>query len=63
MYRFGFIDNRVFKLDEIGNIYHLSGEEIWQIVSCAIRKLRDYKFLIEFNPRYEYRLRLSNKKH
>ena len=38
--RFGFEDGRIWTLEEVGNIYHVTRERIRQIEAKAIRKLR-----------------------
>ena len=41
LYRFGFIDNRPYTLQEIGDILNLSRERIRQIELRTLNKLRD----------------------
>ena len=47
--RYGLEDGRQWKLDEIGQIYGVSGESINQTIVRAIRKLKKHKeYLQEF---------------
>ena len=41
--RFGFVDGRVWTLEEVGQIYHVTRERIRQIEVKALRKLRARK--------------------
>lgn len=38
--RFGFVDGRIWTLEEVGNIYHVTRERIRQIEVLALRRLR-----------------------
>mgnify|MGYP004628018127 FL=1 len=53
-YRFGFIDGRIYTLEEIGKMYGLTRERIRQIESKALRKIR--------RPRYSNELKDFRKK-
>jgi len=45
LYRYGFVDGRPWKLDEIGQKYNLSRERIRQIETTALKKLRFNRFI------------------
>lgn len=38
--RFGFVDGRIWTLEEVGNVYHVTRERIRQIESLALKRLR-----------------------
>lgn len=41
LHRFGYYDNKIYKLQEIGDMYNVTRERIRQIEAIALRKLRE----------------------
>lgn len=39
-YHYGFVDDRIWTLEEIGEHFHITRERVWQIEEKALRKLR-----------------------
>lgn len=48
-YRYGFIDGKIYTLDEIGNIYHICKERVRQIENSSIKKLKKNKKIQSLN--------------
>ena len=52
-YRFGFIDGKIYTLEEIGQKLHLTRERIRQVELKALRRLKNSAKIKGFNPTYK----------
>lgn len=52
-YRFGFVDGKPYKLQEIGDIIGITRERVRQIEVKALTKLKRNHIIKEFNPNYD----------
>ena len=53
LYRFGFIDGRIYTLEEVGEMFHLTRERIRQIETKVIKSLRREKSIRAFGVQDE----------
>lgn len=51
--RFGFVDGRIWTLEEVGKIYHVTRERIRQIECRALRRLRERRALVSLRSYIE----------